>query len=85
MITEAEWLDTFAKPTKICVHKNGNIMVTFRIRYKYGKLAWYVPYYHSTLLLYCLVAYYGFNIILILFYKYKHPKVECYRKSEKLI
>jgi hypothetical protein len=40
MTTEAGWLDTFAKPTKRGVHKGGSRMVTFGIRYKYGKLAW---------------------------------------------
>jgi hypothetical protein len=40
MTTEAEWLDAFAKPTKRGIHKGGSKMVTFGIRYKYGKLAW---------------------------------------------
>ena len=40
MTTEADWLDKFAKPTKRGVHKGGSRMVTFGIRYKYGKLAW---------------------------------------------
>jgi hypothetical protein len=40
MTTEVEWLDMFAKPSKRGVHKEGSRMVTFGIRYKYGKLAW---------------------------------------------
>jgi hypothetical protein len=40
MTIEAEWLNTFSKPTKRGVHKGGSRMVTFGIRYKYDKLAW---------------------------------------------
>jgi hypothetical protein len=32
----------------------------------------------------CCLAY-GFNIILVWFYRYKHPKPECYCRSEKLV
>jgi hypothetical protein len=38
MTTEVKWLDTLTKPTKRSVHKGGSRMVTFGIRYKYGKL-----------------------------------------------
>ena len=42
MTTEAQWLDTFNKPTKRGVYKGGNRMITYEICYKYGKLVWYV-------------------------------------------
>jgi hypothetical protein len=42
-MTEAvTWLDANGKSTKRGIHKGGSRMVTFGIRYKYGKLAWYV-------------------------------------------
>jgi hypothetical protein len=39
MTEEAKWLDANGKSTKRGIHKCGSQMVTFSIRYKYGKLA----------------------------------------------
>ena len=69
MTAEAKWLNIFGKPTKRGVHMNRSRMVTFRIRYKYVKLAWYVPYSHCLyyyLVAYCFDANYGFIMVHIL-------------------
>jgi hypothetical protein len=66
MIEAATWLDANGKSTKRGIHKGGSRMVTFGIRYKYGKLAWYVLLLGLAIVL--LLFYYCFTAVLLLFY-----------------
>jgi hypothetical protein len=70
MTADVQWLDIVDKPNKRGVHKGGSRMITCEIRYKYGKLVWYVHFFLCVFFFYlsllfwfsiCLYGFSGFN------------------------